>query len=52
MCIRDRSLPAASAHGQPRAGAFKSSLARETARRGARQLAKRAFLAVMGRKQV
>ena len=33
-------------------GAFRSSLARETARRGARGLAKRAFLAVTGRKKV
>ena len=45
------SLPSLRA-GQGRPGAFQSSLARETARRGARVLAKRAFLAVTGRKQV
>jgi hypothetical protein len=38
--------------GRAAQGAFTTSLARETARRGARGLAKRAFLAVTGRKQV
>ena len=53
MTIADAalSLPSPRA-GQGRPGAFQSSLARETARRGARVLAKRAFLAVTGRKQV
>lgn len=45
------SLPAPRA-AQGRQRAFQSSFARETARRGARVLAKRAFLAVTGRKPV
>lgn len=49
LALADAALSLPTGRGGPRG--FQSSLARETARRGARGLAKRAFLAVTGRKR-